>query len=402
MNTLIIDNRDSMTFNLFQQVAEVNGRAPRVVRNDELPWEAIAALDIDNIIISPGPGRPERPADFGVCAQVIRHARVPVLGVCLGHQGIGWLLGGRVCHAPQPVHGRISRVWHSGDALFAGIPSPFAAARYHSLLLAAPLPAGLEATAWTADGLIMGIRCRSRPLWGVQFHPESIGTDCGRRLLANFMGCTGRRRPRAPRPVSPPPRPARPAAELRVHSRRLPCPADPSRLFAALFGHARHAFWLDSSLARPGLARFSFMGDAAGPLAEVVTCRDRTLTLHRNAAVEVRQQSIFEHLRRRLAGCTVRGAESLPFDFAGGYVGYFGYELKRECGAAPGPMARTPDAAWLFADRLVAVDHAAAELWLVCLAPAGGDGEARRWLDAMARRLDRPLPEPSMAAPAIG
>lgn len=186
MRTLLIDNHDSFTYNLFQLLAEVNGSEPLVVRNDEATWEELERLRFENVVISPGPGRPERAADFGVCADVIRRARVPLLGVCLGHQGLGCAYGGEVVAAPAPAHGRVVTVRHAGTALFAGIPRSFAAVRYHSLCLRLPLPAALEPIAWSGDGVLMALAHRERPQWGVQFHPESICSEHGRRLLANF------------------------------------------------------------------------------------------------------------------------------------------------------------------------------------------------------------------------
>jgi anthranilate synthase/aminodeoxychorismate synthase-like glutamine amidotransferase len=185
MRTLLIDNYDSFTYNLFQLLAEVNGREPLVVRNDEASWAELERLEFDNVVISPGPGRPEREEDFGVCAEAIRHCEKPLLGVCLGLQGIGWAEGGRVERAPEPMHGRIASIEHGGTGLFAGIPNPFQATRYHSLALALPLPATLHETA-TSEGIPMAIEHRDRPRWGVQFHPESIATEHGRQLISNF------------------------------------------------------------------------------------------------------------------------------------------------------------------------------------------------------------------------
>jgi para-aminobenzoate synthetase len=186
VKTLLIDNYDSFTYNLFQLLGEVNGEEPIVVRNDEGGWATLSGLEFDNVVLSPGPGRPEREADFGVCAAAIRDAAVPLLGVCLGHQGLGALYGARVVAAPEPFHGRLSSVLHDDASLFAGIPREFRAVRYHSLCVEQPLPPPLRGIAWTSDGVLMAVEHRRRPLWGVQFHPESVCTEHGRRLLENF------------------------------------------------------------------------------------------------------------------------------------------------------------------------------------------------------------------------
>jgi para-aminobenzoate synthetase len=190
MRTLLIDNYDSFTYNLFQLLAEENGAEPVVVRNDEASWTELSRLQFDNVVLSPGPGRPERRRDFGVCADAIRHCEAPLLGVCLGHQGLGWVHGGEVLRAPEPMHGRVRPVEHDGSPLFAGIPPRFEATRYHSLCLALPLPGELREIAAADDGVVMAVAHDSRPQWGVQFHPESIATEHGRRLLANFRDLT--------------------------------------------------------------------------------------------------------------------------------------------------------------------------------------------------------------------
>jgi para-aminobenzoate synthetase len=187
VQTLIIDNYDSYTFNLYQLIAEVNGSLPLVIQNNQMDWESIKQLTFDNIVISPGPGRPENVTDFGICGLALKNSPVPVLGVCLGHQGLGHFYGSKIIHAPEVRHGRLSRIYHDRQDLFKGIPSPFSAVRYHSLLVADDLPDCLEKTAWTEEGLIMGLRHRQLPLWGVQFHPESVLTEGGHHLLANWL-----------------------------------------------------------------------------------------------------------------------------------------------------------------------------------------------------------------------
>jgi len=190
MRTVILDNYDSYTYNLFQLIAEVNDDEPVVFKNDELSWRELSRVKCDNMVISPGPGTPANPTDFGVCRDVLRHATVPVLGVCLGHQGLVHVCGGTIGHAPEVMHGRLSAVYHDASALFAQIPQGFHAVRYHSLVAVDPLPRVLKRTAWTADGVVMAVEHLYRPQWGVQFHPESICTEFGTRLLANFRDLT--------------------------------------------------------------------------------------------------------------------------------------------------------------------------------------------------------------------
>ena len=184
---LVIDNYDSFTYNLVQYLGEL-GADVRVRRNDEVTVGEVEAMAPEQILISPGPGRPEA---AGVSVDVIRQfgPRVPILGVCLGHQAIGVVYGGTVCRAHTPMHGKTSTVVHDGRGVFEGIAEPFQAGRYHSLVIAADhVPPELEVAARTQeDGTIMAVRHRSYPVHGVQFHPESVLTDEGRRILRNFL-----------------------------------------------------------------------------------------------------------------------------------------------------------------------------------------------------------------------
>ncbi len=188
MTTLIIDNYDSFTWNLVQLFGAL-GAEPRVVRNDAVGIDDIVRLAPARIVLSPGPGRPDDATRIGVCRAILeRDLGVPVLGVCLGHQAIVCAAGGRVVEAPRPVHGKTSLVEHDGAGIFRGLPRPFEAMRYHSLMADRPsLPDSLEVTAWCKDGTIMGVRHRRRPIFGVQFHPESIGTACGPALCRSFL-----------------------------------------------------------------------------------------------------------------------------------------------------------------------------------------------------------------------
>jgi anthranilate synthase component 2 len=183
---LMIDNYDSFTYNLVQYLGEL-GEKVRVVRNDEMTIDAIEGLSPARIVVSPGPCTPN---EAGVSLEVIRRfaGRVPILGVCLGHQAIGQAYGGNVVHARTLMHGKVSEIHHRGQGVFAGLPSPYLATRYHSLAIErASCPDVLEVTAWTEDGEIMGVRHRSLEVEGVQFHPESILTEHGHALLKNFL-----------------------------------------------------------------------------------------------------------------------------------------------------------------------------------------------------------------------
>ncbi|MBV8702419.1 MAG: aminodeoxychorismate/anthranilate synthase component II [Acetobacteraceae bacterium] len=183
---LLLDNYDSFTFNLYHRLGELGARVD-VRRNDALTPEEAEAGRPDAVVVSPGPCDPDR---AGISLALIARMALlcPVLGVCLGHQAIGQAFGGRVVRAPAPMHGKVSLVHHDGTGVFAGLPSPFPATRYHSLVVARDsLPAALRVNAWTGDGLVMGLRHESLPVHGVQFHPESIETETGYDLLRNFL-----------------------------------------------------------------------------------------------------------------------------------------------------------------------------------------------------------------------
>lgn len=417
----------------------------------------------DNIVISPGPGRPDMPKDFGMCAQALREAtNIPILGVCLGHEGLGVAHGARVCRAPEPMHGRLSPIFHGNDPLFQGVPQGTRVVRYHSLMVdgaGGSLEAGgvLIPTAWTGDGVLMGMRHKDRPHYGVQFHPESVGTRYGPDIVRNFRDLTlewleegGSRQRRNGEPrlfgrwesslggkvvtsASP--------DSGSVHKRRSPTvtregsvtsseqPAfrrrsfvlhvqevsmageavageeirdgdesgigvakklDTERAFRALFGKERTAWWLDSSSVdnqHPNIAvdggqaksRFSFMGAADGPLSKIVECyggrvvevnRDEDVTRKPTSCRREILMNILDYLKTEtIKGVNIRGEGShfggfgdvveiravdtlaiakndvavgdygkrsgdvrgpLPFDFAGGYVGFLGYELRHE------------------------------------------------------------------------
>ncbi|MAT98989.1 MAG: anthranilate/aminodeoxychorismate synthase component II [Anaerolineaceae bacterium] len=182
---VVIDNYDSFTYNLVQYLGEL-GQEIQVFRNDQVTLEEIRALNPDHIVISPGPGDPN---NGGISLDVLREfgPATPIFGVCLGHQCIGQAYGGKVTRAPRLMHGKVSRVYHNSNGIFSGVPSPFNATRYHSLIVEEPIPDDLEVTAFTSQGEVMGVRHKEYPTVGVQFHPESILTEHGKRILQNFL-----------------------------------------------------------------------------------------------------------------------------------------------------------------------------------------------------------------------
>ncbi|MEU6966922.1 aminodeoxychorismate synthase component I [Kitasatospora aureofaciens] len=402
MRTLLVDNYDSFTYNLFHYLAEVNGREPEVIRNDDPSWRSGLLDGFDAVVLSPGPGTPHNPADFGHCAEIAREGRLPVLGVCLGHQGLALAHGASVGRAPAPRHGRTSAVRHTGTGLFRRLPNPLEVVRYHSLAVTALAP-GLEPIAWaTDDGVVMALQHHELPLWGVQFHPESIGTEAGHHLLANFRDLAeefNRTHRPGPRHVpaarcAPADAPAAPVTRrLTVLSRTVDTRWDAETVFDRLFRTGSHPYWLDSSLPGGRLGRISVLGDASGPLARVATAdvSRGTVTVRSGDTAEVVHGAFLDWLDADLRTLRTELPE-LPFHFALGWVGCLGYELKAECGGDRAHRSPDPDAVMVFADRAVVLDHDTGTVHLLALAEDGRTGPADTWLAATAATLAGPAP----------
>jgi para-aminobenzoate synthetase len=393
IRTLIIDNYDSFTFNLHQAVAEITGTEPLVFYNDALDWRRLRELEFDAVIISPGPGRPERGRDFGICAKVITDLNVPLLGVCLGHQGIGHVFGAAVVHAPTPVHGQIAQICHNGDPLFAGVDSPFDGVRYHSLIVANPIPDCLEAIAWTDGDLVMALRHRSKPIWGVQFHPESICTLAGKTILENFCRMSADWLGMTWRPVSSSPASysinRRGSSGLqRVFVKGIDEFVTPAQAFRHVFADEPYAFWLDCSTANGWGGGFSCIGGASQDLAEIVQYdgADRTLLVQRNGGTEVINEGAFTYLNRMLQERYAETPE-LPFDFNCGYIGYFGYEMKSECGGKRLHASATPDCMLLFSKAQIVFHHREKKIYFVWYGAANEAEQANKWFTEIEGRL---------------
>jgi len=399
LRILLIDNYDSFTYNLVHQIAAVAGQAPVVVHNDWVDWDPSVLDRYDAIVLSPGPGDPRVPEDFGICADAIRIAverRIPLLGVCLGHQGIGHAFGATVRRAPEPRHGRPSPVAHDGTGPFRGLPSPVEVVRYHSLMID-EVPDELVVTAHADDGVIMGVRHRELPLWGVQFHPESIGTHDGTRMVANFVAfaratLSGRTTAPAPGAVrSEADAPVRSAAEQDrpvvmdraalaprpVLRRTLPLRGQTAALFTGLFGDAAQAVWLDGGRDGDDRARYSILGGGDDLPTAVADVQAGVVTVRDGETENAIRSGFFDWLDAELAG-TVTEAGDLPF--ALGWVGALGYELRAECGSPHRRRAATPDAAMVRLDRAVVVDHREGLIHLLAL-----DDEA--WLARTAEQI---------------
>ncbi len=402
--TLLIDNYDSFTYNLYSLLSEVNGEPPVVVHNDA-DWASVPLVDFDNIVISPGPGRPDRKRDFGISARAIANREIPVLGVCLGHQGLCHLFGGSVGLAPVPMHGRISSIRHTGTGIFEGIPSPFPAVRYHSLIVDS-MPPELEEQAWTEDGLVMAAGHRTHPLWGVQFHPESICTRYGRELLGNFRDLTpsrsGRRptRPATPAAAATPSEAAGPQPRYHVSSTRIDRAVDPHAVYGSLFADGPNSFWLDGSAALEPESQFSVMGDCSGPLAEYITYRvaETTVRVQRQGRPdELLHRRFFDYIDEQLRTRAVPPNPELPFAFGLGYVGYLGYELKADAGSQLVHTSPTADAAFVFADRAVVIDHVDGACHLLALSEEPDDPGVAKWFadtETRIRQLDEAVEPP--------
>jgi para-aminobenzoate synthetase len=407
MSTLLVDNYDSYTYNVFHLLAAVTGEEPIVVHNDTVSWRALSRWDFDAIVLSPGPGRPDRWHDFGVCSDILRSSEIPVLGICLGHQGLGHALKGWVTSAPVAMHGRLSDVKHVGSGLFEGIPQDFSVVRYHSLAVKGPIGPDGRVTAWTDDGVVMGIEHRERPLWGVQFHPESISTQYGHRLVENFYELARERRVPPPRrlhkPLVPPRRcRKRTAGGSSVSLKVRTVEGEPSTeaIFERLFGTAEHAFWLDSADAPTPLAQSSYLGATIGPNAAVLEYDVETgvVTSTRDGQSTTESASIFDVLDRELQARAVEAPGDVAQGLLGGFVGYLGYECKADCGSPNVHRSDLPDAIMMLANRVVAVDHVGrrTRLFAVC---CGDETDADLWLDAAEAVVHEVLLEPPPAPP---
>ncbi|KAH9703651.1 Aminodeoxychorismate synthase [Citrus sinensis] len=459
VRTLLIDNYDSYTYNIYQELSTINGVPPVVVRNDEWTWRDICRYlyeenAFDNIVISPGPGSPACPEDIGICLRVLLECwDVPILGVCLGHQALGFVHGADIVHAPEPVHGRLSEIVHNGDRLFHDIPSGqnsgFKVVRYHSLIIDADsLPKELIPIAWSnsADGfsylgtlqsgeipdayqsqsrqkillsdistqikngsyrhsiysnrmrreVLMGIMHSTRPHYGVQFHPESIATCYGSKILRNFREITEDYWKRLRSPF--------------VKERNVHYTGAESLLLREITRTSRSVNNSDE-LGREALRPRQLFCDLGDRSDVKFTSGGHLLIEDAEGSIEraYLEEGFFDFLDKELLSFhhEKKDYEGLPFDFYGGYIGYIGYNLKVECGASSNHhKSRTPDACFFFADNVVVIDHLYDDVYILSLNEE--NTPMSTWLDDTEQKLiglrassTRQLEEQNLHAPTV-
>ncbi|CAM3011042.1 aminodeoxychorismate synthase component I [Actinomyces slackii] len=357
MKILLIDNYDSYTYNLYQVLARFGD--VQVLKNDDDSLRVMNFSMFHAVVVSPGPGNPANLGDFGYASTVYSLPELPVLGVCLGHQGLAVAAQGRVVEAPEPLHGFVGGMVHYGDPLFAGVPRRFSAVRYHSLSVSEPVSDDMKVIARSeSDGLVMGLRHRRRPHWGVQFHPESVATTYGEQIIANFLNLAldwlvdhGKvdSKFRDDELV-------RYANVLQLSSN-----ADGVKLaefFDCMYGNW---VWLDCARVSNANAKYSYFvpaGVLRNDLVRYDSAEADVLTIERDGLVRERLHTdVFGYLKSKLRQPKISNMSAIPGTFKGGYVGYFGYEMKAKCGLNAFHSASTPDSIWVKSLNYVVLDH---------------------------------------------
>ena len=404
MKILIIDNYDSFTYNLFQQVSGIKNCVPDVFKNDEISYADIVSRGYDCIIISPGPGHPENRKDFGVCHDVLEFSDKPVLGVCLGHQGIGLYAGGKVIHAPEPYHGRLTPIFHNNSGLFKDLPQGFNVVRYHSLIIETPLPDNIRESAWTADGIVMGIEHKTKPFWGIQYHPESISTEFGNEVIKRFLNLAEEFNAEEPQPVAKTQTATAIAAAKNPYAESLSVVHEivdftttTDVIFYNLFAKDQFSFWLDTSKVIASQSRFSIMGNIENSKDKAILfdSAKQELTIIKDGETSVYKRDLFEYLNEELDNNYVDLTSPFPFNFNGGFVGYLGYELKSSLGYKTSHTADVPDAALVFSTRFLVIDHKENKVYMVAVTKTVQEkSEAQKWVSNISGRLKNLEPIP--------
>ena len=414
---LLIDNVDSFTFNVADLLHRVLGEAPTVWHNRHAAT-AEDLLAFDAVVVGPGPGRPQVPADMGLSDVALRQTGVPVLGVCLGHQGLAHLAGDAVVQMDVPRHGIVSAVQHDGTGIFVGVPSPFRVVRYHSLQVRLDDDSPLSPVAWALDdGCLMALADPARRRWGVQFHPESVLSEHGEQIVANFLRLAGVELGAddahgavavgdAPRPR---PLPTDEAREVELEVCRVPGPVDPWLLHERLTAGTDVSCWLDASDGRG----VSVIALADGPLALTLTHRvgmgsEVTGVRLPPGSAGLGRMSVLDTVDAVLGRYRLVSEPDLPFDVRPGLVGYLGYEVKAETSGASAHTSPHPDAWMVLSDRMVVLDHSSGDVHALALVDDTVGTEQRAWLrhvvDAvqdLRGQVPPPVPVPAGPAPDV-
>lgn len=357
MKTLLIDNYDSYTYNLYQLLAEITGEKPIVIKNNELSWQELLALSFDVVVISPGPGRPENKDDFGICIKVIQELNKPILGVCLGQQGIYYAYGGKIEKAKEPLHGRLSKITHNEKGLFEGLKQNFEVVHYHSLICSENVPIVLQVDA-RSENNIMAISHKEKPIWAVQFHPESILTQYGKEMLVNFYRLSAEFYQKQAKQIM---------QEVQtLYYESIDCDFHEEKIFSILEKEYTQVQWLDSSKVEEGLSRFSIFGissEKRGYTLKYSVNKKQVEKIAKNGKKEIFQQTIFEYFKANKKNWQYE--HTLPFSFQLGYIGYFGYEVKQDCVTENCHIFAYPDAYWVYVDRAIILDHKENKLYFL-------------------------------------
>lgn len=377
MRALIIDNYDSYTYNLYQLIGKVSGEAPLVIKNDELSYEEAEALAFDFVVLSPGPGRPDRKEDFGLCQDFIEKSTKPILGICLGQQGLYQYYGGQLAKGEIPMHGKISQLHHEGQNLFQGLPKTFKVTRYHSLVCQEPVPDALTVDARTDDGVIMAIAHKTKPQYAVQFHPEAVASEYGEALVENFLQFA---------------RESQAGLPFKVEKEKAKLSSE--EIFTRLEASGQQVLWLDSSKVDQGLARFTIFGLPSPKHSHRLTYDVNQHVVTKTGAdgqVETHATDIFSYLKAHRPKWRVQ--DDLPCDFQLGYIGYLGYELKQDTEKVKNRFqAKQPDAYFVYCDQAIILDHETETLYF--LAEAGRE-DFFPWVEeVLAKEAHREKPAP--------
>ncbi|WWO97659.1 MAG: aminodeoxychorismate synthase component I [Candidatus Dasytiphilus stammeri] len=392
MRCLIIDNYDSFTWNLVDYVSLVFKTEPLVVRNDQYSWNEIKEQGkIHSIIISPGPGSVTNENNFYISRQALAQNEIPILGVCLGFQGLAYHYGANIVKAPSPCHGFRSTIYHTGQGLFKNLPTKFEAVRYHSLMVS-PInfPDKLKITARTQSGIIMGIEHIKYPKWGVQFHPESILSEYGKQIFHNFktlvksyiknstdsIGSNYKIYYNRKNCIT-----NEKTQKKRLFCQKITIPLTPEDIFINLFYSHDHCFWLDSQCVNREMSRFSFMGSIYDQ-SNILKCY-----LDHSHKIKNSGANLVAFLDQELQSVIVDSNDEVPFEFRGGYIGFMTYEMKSVFTGIASYQNNIPDAIWMRVEQFIAFDHTTGLIWLVALGNHNKDTSAQEWIKKMRQDL---------------